>query len=64
MATKYLLNNEIDIEEIDELEDMGVPEMGMGEEEEGGIELPKKSEEMEFDDLELKGGDDGEVLEN
>ncbi len=64
MATKYLLNNEIDIEEIDELEDPEVPEMGMGEEEEDGIELPKNSDETDLDDLGLKDDNDGEVLEN
>jgi hypothetical protein len=49
MATKRLLNTKGDFEEVDELEDSEVPEMG-----EEGILTPKNSEEMEFDDTELE----------
>ncbi len=47
MATKRLLNNKGDLEEVDELEDSEVPEMG-----EEGILAPKNLEEMGFDDAE------------
>ena len=50
MATKRLLNNKGGFEEVDELEDSEVPEMG-----EEGILTPKNPEEMEFDDTELEG---------
>ncbi len=49
MVTKRLLNNKGDSEEIDELEDSEVTEMG-----EEGILTPKNPEEMEFDDTELE----------
>ena len=47
MATKH---KEGDFEEVDELEDSEVSEMG-----EEGILTPKNPEEMEFDDTELEG---------
>jgi len=47
MATKH---KEGDFEEVDELEDSEVSEMG-----EEGILTPKNPEEMEFDDAELEG---------
>ncbi|MCX6813892.1 MAG: hypothetical protein NT078_01610 [Candidatus Azambacteria bacterium] len=47
MATKYLLSNEDNLGEIDELEDSEVPEMG-----EEGILTPENPKEMEFDDTE------------
>ena len=47
MATKH---KEGDFEEVDELEDFEVSEMG-----EEGILTPKNPEEMEFDDAELEG---------
>ncbi len=50
MATKHLLNKKGDFEEVDELEDSEVREMG-----EEGILTPKNPEEMEFDDTELEG---------
>ena len=50
MATKRLLNTKGDFEEVDELEDLEVPEMG-----EEGILTPKNPEEMGFDDTELEG---------
>jgi len=50
MATKHLLNNEDDFEEVDKLEDSEVSEMG-----EEGILTPKNPEEMEFDDTDLEG---------
>lgn len=52
MATKHLLNNKDNFEEVevDELEDSEVPEMG-----EEGILTPKNPAEMEFDDSELEG---------
>ena len=50
MATKHLLNNEDDFEEVDKLEDSEVSEMG-----EEGILTPKSPEEMEFDDTDLEG---------
>ncbi|PIZ87662.1 MAG: hypothetical protein COX92_00690 [Candidatus Nealsonbacteria bacterium CG_4_10_14_0_2_um_filter_40_15] len=50
MATKHLSNNEDDFEEVDELEDPEVPEMG-----EEDILTPKNPEEMEFDDTDLEG---------
>ncbi len=49
MATKHLSNNEDDFEEVDELEDSEVSEMG-----EEGILTPKNPEEMKFDDTELE----------
>jgi len=50
MATKHLSNNEDDFEEVDELKDSEVSEMG-----EEGILTPKNPEEMEFDDTDLEG---------
>jgi len=50
MATKRLINTKGDFEEVDELEDSEVPEMG-----EEGILTPKNPEEMEFGDIELEG---------
>jgi len=53
MATKH---KEGDFEEVDELEDSEVSEMG-----EEGILTPKNPEEMEFDDAEL--GETPEITE-
>ena len=50
MAAKHHSNNEDDFEEVDELEDPEVPEMG-----EEDILTPKNPEEMEFDDTDLEG---------
>ena len=49
MATKHRPNNEDNFEEVDELKDSEVSEMG-----EEGILTPKNPEEMEFDDAELE----------
>lgn len=49
MATKRLLNTKGDFEEVDELEDSEVAEMG-----EEGILTPKNPEEVGFDDTELE----------
>jgi len=47
MAIKHHSNNEDDFEEIDELKDPDVPEVGEEEEE---FLTPKNPEEMESDD--------------
>jgi len=56
MSTRFLLSNEDNLGEIDDLKDPEVPEMG-----EEDILTPKNPEEMEFGDTEL--GEDSETTE-